>query len=241
MNAERLGIVTSLIVHGGLLAVLFLVPVTQMIPKMQTIQIRFEEPATLSEHPGTVTAAADRAKRPSHPLVVGQTAPTKPVRKQREYSPQSSAAAPHPTKAAVGVLRDEKPGPVIVQHAGSGPAIAAGNTGAARAGTTGAPKGAPQGVAVTNFGNPSAPSFLHREQPVYPLMARRLGKEGKVTLILLIDASGKLRDIEVAERAGYGFTEAAIEAVKKSTYAPALRNGERVTSKAILPVRFHLQ
>jgi protein TonB len=72
-------------------------------------------------------------------------------------------------------------------------------------------------------------------------LARRLGKEGKVLLKLLIDTDGKLQKIEVVEPAGFGFTEAAVEAVKKSTYAPGYRNGERILTKALLPVRFQLQ
>jgi protein TonB len=72
-------------------------------------------------------------------------------------------------------------------------------------------------------------------------LARKLEKEGKVMLKLLIDANGKLQNIEVVQPGGFGFTEAAIEAVKKSTYAPGYRNGERVLTKALLPVRFQLQ
>jgi periplasmic protein TonB len=86
-----------------------------------------------------------------------------------------------------------------------------------------------------------APVFIHREMPVYPVLARRLGKEGKVILKLLIDRNGKMQNVEVVEHAGFGFTEAAVAAVKKSTYAPASRNGENVTTRALLPVRFRLQ
>jgi protein TonB len=91
------------------------------------------------------------------------------------------------------------------------------------------------------FGSANAPQFLHREMPVYPLMARRLGREGRVLLRLTIDENGKLLNIEVVERAGFGFTEAAIEAVKKSTFRPAMQDGRPVMSKALLPVSFKLR
>ncbi|BCB95940.1 TonB domain protein [Dissulfurispira thermophila] len=91
------------------------------------------------------------------------------------------------------------------------------------------------------FGSVNAPRFLHREMPVYPLMARRLGKEGRVLLRLTIDENGRLLNIEVIEGAGYGFTEAAVEAVKKSTFLPAMSEGNPVMSKAILPIRFSLR
>jgi protein TonB len=93
----------------------------------------------------------------------------------------------------------------------------------------------------TEFGSSVAPAFLHREMPVYPLLAKRLGKEGKVVLRLTIDERGELMNIEVLNKADFGFTEAAIEAVKKSTFLPAEKDGKPVVSRAILPVRFTLR
>lgn len=91
------------------------------------------------------------------------------------------------------------------------------------------------------FGSANAPRFLHREMPMYPLIARRVGKEGRVLLRLTIDEKGNLLNVEVLESAGYGFTEAAIEAVKKSTFLPAKIDGKPVMAKALLPVKFRLR
>lgn len=96
-------------------------------------------------------------------------------------------------------------------------------------------------IAEARFGDRGAPAFVYQEIPVYPALARRLGMEGRVLLKLLIDANGKLLNVEVIESAGYGFTEASIEAVKKSTYAPGVRDGVKVATLALLPVRFRLQ
>lgn len=93
----------------------------------------------------------------------------------------------------------------------------------------------------TEFGTAAAPSFLHREMPVYPAFARKLGKEGEVVLRLTIDERGNLLNVEVLETAEYGFTEAAVNAVKKSTFLPAKKNGKPVASRALLPVRFILR
>ncbi|MEW6162511.1 MAG: energy transducer TonB [Nitrospirota bacterium] len=90
------------------------------------------------------------------------------------------------------------------------------------------------------FGSAEGPKFLHRELPSYPLIARRMGKEGRVILRLTIDKRGKLLNVEVIENAGYGFTEAAIEAVKRSTFLPAKRDGKPIASRALLPIRFIL-
>lgn len=93
----------------------------------------------------------------------------------------------------------------------------------------------------TEFGSAVAPSFLHKEIPEYPVIARKLGKEGKVVLRLTINERGELINIEVIERAGYGFTESAIEAVKKSTFLPAKKNGVPIMSRAMLPIKFVLR
>lgn len=91
------------------------------------------------------------------------------------------------------------------------------------------------------FGGGNGPRFLHREMPVYPLFARRLGKEGRVILRLTIDEQGKLLNIEVLENPGYGFADSAIDAVRKSTFIPAQKEGKPFAVKAILPIRFALR
>jgi TonB family protein len=97
------------------------------------------------------------------------------------------------------------------------------------------------GSGDVEFGTATGPRFLHRELPVYPMMARRLGKEGRVILRLAIDEKGDLLNVEVTEKAGHGFTEAAVEAVKKSTFLPAKKDGKPIASRALLPIRFQLE
>lgn len=93
----------------------------------------------------------------------------------------------------------------------------------------------------TEFGNVNGPKFIYRETPVYPQIARRLGKEGRVVLRLTISEKGELLNIEVIETAPYGFVDSAIEAIKKSTFQPASKDGKPVACRAILPVRFVLK
>lgn len=90
------------------------------------------------------------------------------------------------------------------------------------------------------IGGRAAPAFLHRAMPVYPAAARRFGREGTVTLRLTIDGEGGLERVEVVRGAGYGFTEAAIDAVRRSTFSPAARNGRGIPARALLRVRFVL-
>ena len=72
-------------------------------------------------------------------------------------------------------------------------------------------------------------------------MARKLGKEGKVVLRLALDAQGQLQGIDIVEANGFGFAEAASSAIRKSTFAPAVRDGRAISSRVLVPVRFVLK
>lgn len=107
--------------------------------------------------------------------------------------------------------------------------------------TTGSSNPGPPGPVVADFGSAQGPAFLRRVLPVYPELARRLGKEGRVVLRLHIDARGNLQRVEVVEGAGFGFEEAAVAAVKQSSFRPAMVQGEPRACIARLPIKFALK
>jgi protein TonB len=82
---------------------------------------------------------------------------------------------------------------------------------------------------------------MQRVMPRYPELARRRGREGLVVLRLTIDEGGLLQHAEVVEKAGFGLDEAALEAARASSYAPARRGNRSVPCTALLPVRFALK
>jgi len=91
------------------------------------------------------------------------------------------------------------------------------------------------------IGASGAPAFEHQAAPLYPALARRTGREGTVILKLAIDADGKLERIEVLQAAGFGFTEAAVAAIRQSTYRAARKSGQAVQAQALVTVRFRLR
>lgn len=97
---------------------------------------------------------------------------------------------------------------------------------------------------VTNqvmlLGDAGAARFIHRELPVYPYLARKLGKEGKVVLRLALDEKGRLQGIDTVESSGFGFADAASSAIRKSTFEPAISNGRAMASLVLVSVRFVL-
>ncbi len=94
---------------------------------------------------------------------------------------------------------------------------------------------------VMVMGETGSPRFIHKEAPIYPFMARKLGKEGKVVLSLALNDQGKLQGLETIETNGFGFAEAASAAIRKSTFAPAVKNGMPITSQVLVTVRFVLK
>lgn len=90
------------------------------------------------------------------------------------------------------------------------------------------------------FGSADGPSFLHKVVPCYPALAKRLEKEGTVLLRVTIDEQGRPLEIVVLKKAGFGFDEEAVKAVKDSSFVPAKRDGKPLACRALLPIRFVL-
>ena len=84
------------------------------------------------------------------------------------------------------------------------------------------------------------PRFTHRETPVYPENMRASGNKGTVELMVLIDKTGKVRKITILKSAGDSFDQAAINAIKASTFMPAKVEGKPVTALLKMPVKFKL-
>ncbi len=88
---------------------------------------------------------------------------------------------------------------------------------------------------------PEIPTKQILENIVYPAMALRQGLEGVVYLELFIDHEGTIRKIEILKDPGFGFAEAAIDALKDVVCVPATANGKTVAVRFRYPVRFTLK
>lgn len=88
---------------------------------------------------------------------------------------------------------------------------------------------------------PVLPSKEIRSRIVYPPLANRQGIEGIVYLELFIDQKGNIKKIEVLKDPGYGFAEAAINALKDLKCSPAKANGIPVAVRFRYPIRFTLK
>jgi periplasmic protein TonB len=223
IGQNRSGWLGALLIHGAIL----LIPVSFLtVQKNPWREVQFQlteevpspapQPKTAPKpKPAPVLRDVPLKAEPAPPLRLEEKAPVVPEKPWVEpVALTGDPAAAAVTTAPAGEVKTGNPG------------------GGTRGGTPGA---------GGSGGGESFPHFLHRELPVYPQAARRMGREGKVVLRLAIDETGKLQQVEVVESSGLEFTRAAVEAVKKSTYRPALQNGRPVPSRAILPVQFILK
>jgi len=224
---QRVGVLASLVIHMWFLSLLLLLPAVKPIP-VKTFYLSFVQ------QEGIVAAP--------QPEKVD-------VRRQKVLSPDLRRITNAPVEKKTAIPVDQSPVvPIPVQRMTPAPVASSGSglrTAEQPVGTSGSAAAIGKRIAGdatdTRFGNIDAPRFIHRELPVYPHLARRMEREGRVVLRLYIDHTGRLLNVTVLEPAGYGFTEAAVEAVRKSTFAPANRNGEKVASRVILSVRFRLE
>lgn len=258
-DAQKVGIVTSLAIHASLLALLLLIPSAKPVTFSKTIQISLGNWSSISAtglHEEVEPAASkpdfqrkfEPGRSISHARGKTTTYLPRPTKLPFGSAPAKELSQNRPVSSvAVNPAISSESSTILVQEKSTSPSFfnsGTENTGKAAQGQNMTEsKGGKIGdrsIVETSFGATGAPAFINRVMPVYPPAARRLGREGRVVLKLLIDRHGKLRSIEVLEGAGYGFLEAAIAAAKQSTYAPAIINGEAVASVAILPVRFCL-
>lgn len=85
-------------------------------------------------------------------------------------------------------------------------------------------------------------NYLKNPRPGYPSVARRQGWEGTTTLRVQVGENGRARAIQIQRSSGRDvLDEAATDAVKSWTFAPATQGGRPVTGWVTVPIVFKLQ
>ncbi|UCC80642.1 MAG: TonB family protein [Candidatus Zixiibacteriota bacterium] len=87
------------------------------------------------------------------------------------------------------------------------------------------------------------PVAINQPTPIYPPLAQRAGIQGVVWINALVDKNGKVRDVKIFKEsnANAGFEEAAIEAAYKTTWKPAIANGQPIALWVTYKVEFVLK
>ncbi|MFZ4115239.1 MAG: energy transducer TonB [Chthoniobacterales bacterium] len=89
----------------------------------------------------------------------------------------------------------------------------------------------------------ATPSYLQNPQPLYPEEERTKGHEGTVFLRVAISAEGNITHLVIEHSSGYPVLDhQAAETVSSSwRFRPAHRNGQALSSSALIPIRFSLK
>jgi TonB family protein len=87
-----------------------------------------------------------------------------------------------------------------------------------------ATSGPPVFSPVTDLYVSKLPVVLKEVKADYPPEARRLGLDGRVSLRIGLDRTGKIRFVKVLRPAGHGFDEAAVKALWQFRFSPAVSN-----------------
>lgn len=91
-----------------------------------------------------------------------------------------------------------------------------------------------------------APSFnasnLHNPAPGYPIVARRNGEQGTVTIKVLVARDGAPANVSVDKTSGYArLDNAALETVRSWRFAPARQGAQPVEAWVLVPIVFRLE
>jgi len=185
-------------------------------------------------------ARAPRAPAPSSPVEPAETtmAPTPSFSVSREAAADDQGGAPTVSDMDGGGGRGVSSDAPARAGQPSG-VIGGGGSRFALAG----PGGTGRGEVSAEFG-PYLARFRERIQElvVYPLAARRRGLAGRVEIELLLEPSGRVRDVAVVASSSHALLdEAAVEAVKSLVPQPLPEHLPQRPLRVRLPVVFQLR
>jgi protein TonB len=82
--------------------------------------------------------------------------------------------------------------------------------------------------------------LIHRVEPVYPTLARQLGRAGRVELRAIIATDGTIQSLQVVSGDPL-FYQSALEAVRQWRYRPTVLNGIAVEIDTFITVIYNMQ
>ena len=194
-----------------------------------------------SPPPGPRAAAKPKVRAAEAKPAPEKQAPPKPA---APTSPAGIDPVPPPLPGEINETSVALPLPGEKESAGGGSGPGAGGA------YGGGGKGAGSGTGFSSGdgggygeggGGCAGSGYRYGDLPGYPTSARLAGREGVVTVRVLVAADGKPASVTVVRTSGYeDFDSVAVQAVKKWLFSPARRGEEPVASFHDVRIRFHL-
>jgi len=217
-------------VASALLHVVALALLVHAMPEMPRVEPAVVIPIALVAGHGGGTGGG--------PAPEPEPAPVEPPAPPPAAHPAPTPTRPRPRVVARHVARPhEEPPP---SPAGSG-ASTTGDAVASLGGTGGG--GGGEGSGPGAGGGSGGVAYAANPPPPYPLVARRLGKEGLVLLEVVVAPDGRAAAVRVLRSSGFPpLDDAAVTTVRdRWRFVPARQGGAPVESRVTVPIRFRLE
>lgn len=102
------------------------------------------------------------------------------------------------------------------------------------------PRTAPETPHVVHVTHIDPAMLTHRVEPVYPTLARQIGRSGRVELRAIIATDGTIQSLEVVGGDPM-FYQSALEAVRQWRYTPTMLNNQQVQVDTYITVIYNVQ
>jgi len=245
----RLGFVLSLLAACGIHAVVLLVPraaITEEAP-IPTVELDLVAAPVIEEAAPTPRKIAPGIEKTASPVTHQGAPPLTDSPGPAAAAPSFEQPPPSPPTTSEPTEAPVSQGLEALSASGNdssvaGPAAEDSNA-SADAGSAQSAGGAAAviGAAAATVSTLIPPRPLAEILPTYPLSARRSGLEGVVKVIAMVDTSGTVTSAEVLTSSGHAsLDQAALEAVRRALFSPALQDGKTVPCRIVIPIRFQL-
>ncbi len=258
---ERTAGLSSLMVHGGVVGLLFLIGSSETVQKVvkEVVHLQAPDLAPYQAAPqkksmggggGGGNLSPLDASKGKLPKIAKQFVPPSAVVlnenpkliMEPSIEVQPNAVLP---MVALNTLGDPMSlGRIPSNGPGSGAGIGSGKGGGVGSGSgRGVGPGSGGGIGGGAYrigGGVSAPAVLAKVEPEYSEEARKAKFQGTVMLYIEVDENGKPKNLRVVRALGLGLDEKAIEAVSRWKFRPGFKDGKAVTVAATVEVNFRL-
>jgi len=84
------------------------------------------------------------------------------------------------------------------------------------------------------------PQAVSQVAPAYPADLKKAKVEGVVTVLFVLDETGRVEDPRVENSTRPEFEKPALEAIRKWRYSPGMKDGQAVRTYIKVPIRFRM-
>jgi protein TonB len=189
-----------------------------------------QQSSTAQESVPPSPTSTPQSGKESAPIAETSKQPVKIEKKQPEVKPVQPTTTPSATTPAITQPTNTK------SQAGQPPSATPTQQPAQQPNTT---ESAPAPMPFVVIENP--PEIIRREPAKYPEIAIKMGIQGRVTVEVTVDVQGKPIQTKVVKSSSDVFNDAAVEAVMKYTFKPAMQSTGPVTAKVYIPIDFRLK